>query len=288
MFDINTLNSDMQLAYNELTMPVDTNIKLDSVILSNENQDKIKEFLVEYNQRDKLLEYGLVPMSRLLFYGDSGTGKTYLSKALTNFLGYTMLYVDIANALSEGRVAVSISNIFRLARAIKQCIIFFDEVDSIAWSRDSSNAESGDIRRATNSIFQNIDQMDKSCIFIAATNMLHRLDPAFQRRFDMILEFKIENVNVMSTVRKFTLPQFKILNDVDANGTIVVERCINNTRFSYASVGEIVQRNEKRAILRGKNVIKLSDVYKDIGIRMGTPLNFLIINDATELLEPLS
>ena len=41
-------------------------------------------------------------MNRLLFYGDSGCGKTYLSKALSNYLGFEMLYIDIANAITSG------------------------------------------------------------------------------------------------------------------------------------------------------------------------------------------
>ena len=101
-----------------------------------------------------------------------------------------MLYVDIARSISEGNAAINISNIFKAANKIKNCIVFLDECDSIAWSRDTSLADRGDIRRATNSLFQQLDQMHIDNVFIAATNMLHRLDSAFERRFDLKLEFK--------------------------------------------------------------------------------------------------
>ena len=76
------LPDDFKDVYNRLIMPVDTNITLDSVILSDENKQKIKDFLRELAYRDKLYEYGLEPMNRILMYGASGSGKTYLSKAL--------------------------------------------------------------------------------------------------------------------------------------------------------------------------------------------------------------
>lgn len=50
-------------------MPVDTNITLESVILSDENKRAIQAFLKEIAYRDKLYEYGLEPMNRILMYG---------------------------------------------------------------------------------------------------------------------------------------------------------------------------------------------------------------------------
>lgn len=112
--------------YKHLFMEVDNNIDINSVLLSDENKLKIKEFLREYGSKDRLASYGLKPMNRILMYGDSGTGKTFLTKALSNYMKYTMLYVDIAKSLSEDTVAQNISDIFVCANALKNCIIFFD------------------------------------------------------------------------------------------------------------------------------------------------------------------
>ncbi len=70
--------------YSHLIMAVNTNISIDSVILSNDNKEQLKQFLEEYKFKDQLVKYGLKPVNRLLFYGASGTGKTYLTKALSN------------------------------------------------------------------------------------------------------------------------------------------------------------------------------------------------------------
>lgn len=257
--------------YKHLFMPVDTNIDINSVLLSDENKLKIVEFLKEYNAKDKLAKYGLKPMNRLLMYGDSGTGKTFLTKALSNYMKYTMLYVDIAKSLSEDTVAQNISDIFVCANELKNCIIFFDECDSIAWNRDAKTAEGGTVRRAVNSLFQQLDQIDPSNVFVSATNMLRRLDPAFERRFDLKLEFRKPSGGVDKTVEKFLFDKFTLEKDVKESKLDLMNRKIS---MSYYEIQIITERNMKKAILNnnpikdGKVVVKLSSIFNDLAIHM--------------------
>lgn len=252
------MNSDIS----KLLMKVDTNITLDSVILSDENKRKVQDFLNETKFRDKLLKYKLQPMNRLLFYGDSGCGKTYLSKALSNQLQYTMCYIDIANAISSGSVAENISDIFAYANEKKECIIFLDECDSIAWNRDTDkNSDGGTIRRATNSLFQQMDQMDPSNIIIAATNMLHRLDAAFERRFNMKLEFRRPDEDLDSIFLKFLYDDFKIVKDLDTVTKNVVQKKMCT---SYYEIQGVVERAMKDSVMNDfvdNNKFVISEKY---------------------------
>lgn len=248
--------------YNSLFMQVDTNIKLSSVILSNVNKDKIRQFVLELNNRDRLAKFDLKPMNRLLFYGDSGCGKTFLGKALSNHLNYKMLYVDIARALSQGNVAMNISNVFEIAHSGPNYEIFLDECDSIAWNRDAKNAEGGEIRRATNSLFQHMDQMRSDTIVICATNMLHRLDPAFERRFNMKLEFKRPEEQVKEIIKKFLKPKFELIEDKQDP---ITER---RAKMSYYELEDVANRVMKQAVLNNTTKIKMSDVYIDVARQM--------------------
>jgi len=263
--------------YGSLFMSVDTNIDINSVILSGENKLKIKEFLREYNSRSELREYGLKPMNRLLMYGDSGTGKTYLTKALSNYMKYTMLYVDIAKSLSEDTVAQNISDIFECANNLKDCIVFFDECDSIAWNRDAKTAEGGTVRRAVNSLFQQLDQFDSSNVFVAATNMLRRLDPAFERRFDMKLEFRKASGGLVGIIKKFMFDKFILSEDVESSQLALMERRVS---LSYYEIQIIVERNMKKAILNknpkihDKVAVRLSDVFDDLAVHMQIKTRF--------------
>ena len=248
----------------ELLMKVDTNISFKSVILSKENKEKYAQFMTEQKFVDKFEKYGLHPINRLLLYGDSGCGKTYSSKALSNELGYKMLYVDIGKALQQGNISENISIVFEYANKHKRCMIFFDECDSLAWSRDSKNAESGDIRRALNGLFQQLDQMDPSNIFVACTNLLPRLDPAFERRFDMKMEFRRPETSMKELMKKFLFKDFELVDDVDPNDAGIIDRRV---QISYYEVQIIVERNMKKAIMNNTLKVKTSDVYKDIAIQ---------------------
>ncbi len=271
---------EYQELWDELIMDVDTNISFDSVILSEENTSKYKAFIKEQQYRDTLYEYGLEPMNRLLLYGASGTGKTFSLKALSNLLDYTMIYVDIAKALTDGNVAKNISNIFKLGNYIAEhfdgAVIFLDECDAVAWNRDGGG-DGGVLRRATNSIFQGLDQMNHHAVFAAATNMLHRLDPAFERRFNLKMMFTRPDLDMDEAIKHFIFPKFIINDDVDETvREIVKRRAKQYAKLSYYEIEELVKRAMKRAILNDTSIVNTSDIYNDLAeamnfkIKMGT------------------
>ena len=262
-----------QEIYDELIMPVDTNIQLSSVILSDINRARISDFVLEMKNHEKLERFGLKPMNRLLFYGASGCGKTFLGKALCNHLGYKMLYVDIARALSQGNVAMNLTNVFKIANSGGNYMVFLDECDSIAWNRDAKDAEGGNVRRATNSLFQQMDQMKPNVIVVCATNMLHRLDPAFERRFNMKMEFKRPEMEVKEVIKKFLKPEFQLIYDREDP---ITER---RTKMSYYELEDVTYRMMKKAVLNNTVKIKMSDVYKDIARQMNVKTSLNTVED---------
>ena len=268
-------------------MKVDTDIKLESVILSDENKAKVKLFLNEIENRDKLLKYGLTPLNRLLFYGASGTGKTYLAKAIANRLNYKMLYVDIAKALSDDSVAQNMAEIFEEAEETQNCIIFLDECDSITLSRYSSDyGDSSQVRRATNSLFQQLDKFSPNNLFIAATNLLFKIDPAFERRMQIKLEFKRPELNIKDAIQHFIFPSFEIIDDVDkTTEEIISRRASQYAKLSYYEIQGLVERAMKRAVLNDTNKVSTADIYKDLATAMRVKINFKTQDDPPEIFE---
>ena len=276
----NDLPEDYREIWDRLLMPVDTNISFDDVILSQENTDKYKAFIKEQQYRDKLYEYGLEPMNRLLLYGASGTGKTFSLKALSNLLGYTMLYVDISKSLTDGNVAANISDIFKLGNYIGNCIIFFDECDAIAWNRDAANTDGGVVRNATDSVFQNLDQMNHSNVFAAATNLLHKLDPAFERRFNLKMMFTRPDLDMDECIKHFMYPKFILNDDVREDAReLIKKRARQNTKLSYYEIEEIVKRGMKRAVLNDTVEVKTSDIYRDLAVSINYKMKFDTASD---------
>lgn len=268
------LPDELKEIWDSCIMNVDTNISFDSVILSDENKQKYQQLIREQQYREKLVNYNLKPCNRLLLYGASGTGKTFSLKALSNLLDVTMIYIDIAKSLSENTVSRNISDIFKLGNYIADKydggILFLDECDAVAWNRDASNnADSGTIRRATNSIFQALDQMDYRLIFASATNMLHRLDPAFERRFDIKMMFTRPNSDIDSDIKHFLYPKFALNDDVEpTKREIIKRRAKSNVKLSYYEIENLVNTAMKRAVLRDSNIVNTSEIYDDLAMHM--------------------
>lgn len=260
------LPEDYKEIWDSMLMDVNTSINFDQVILSDENREKYANFLREQEKKDLLVKYGFYPVNRLLLYGASGTGKTFSLKALANKLGYVMIYVDIAEALSQGNVAQNIHKIFELSHYLGECLVFFDECDSIAWNRDTGTPESGAARRATNAIFQCLDQMDYRCVFASATNMLNRLDLAFERRFDYKLQFFTPKLDIEECIAHFNRRRFEIDDNVDpAKADIVQRRMEQSPKASYYGIEVAVEGAMKQSLLdSGQAILHTADVYDRI------------------------
>ena len=250
--------------YSRLIMEVDTDISLDSVILSDENKEKVQKLITETKYKDKFLKYGFKPVNRMLNYGASGTGKTFLTKALANYFGYEMLYIDIAKALSTGTAAQALEEIFDLGNAIGKAVIFLDECDAIARRRDMKEAnEDPSVRRANNALFQLLDQMNPNCLFVSATNLVNELDAAFYRRFNLKLEFFRPSLDsIDETINKFKKDDFTIIGDMDKRiKEILLWHARNYTSLSYFEIQDWVERAEKNAIISDTLDVSESEIY---------------------------
>lgn len=245
---------------------------LSSVILSDANTDKVKIITEEYSKKEELIRYGLSPCNRILMYGDSGTGKTYLSGALAKELGMKLLYLNIASAVSDTRSAAKrLQDIFEYANENGNMVIFLDECDSVAWNRESLDSEGGDVRRITNTILQQIDNMSERIIVIAATNMLNKLDAAFSRRFNMKMEFRKPKIQsreeFISIAKRFEGNTDGITIDysMDRNEfTVVRDRGFP----SYYDIKEYILLEKKRAVM-GNRLIEYGRILESIGKGIG-------------------
>lgn len=260
-----SLSDEMREVYDKYCLNDNlSGLKISNVILSEMNKDLLSEFLKENKYKMDFIKYDLQPINRLLFYGDSGTGKTYLTKCMAAELEYTLLAIDIANALSTGNAPIAIEQVFKLANDIGRCIIFLDECDAIARDRTSNKLnEDANVRRANNALFQQLDRMDTECIFISATNLYDELDKAFVRRFNMKFKFEKPRIaDVSSTIRKFLHKDFSIMEDADEN----IKQILNDygrkyLSLSYDAIRVWVERSMKNAIVEGRDYISEKDIY---------------------------
>ncbi len=260
-----SLEPELQDAYVRYCLSDDlADLKITDVILSEENQQKLDEFLVETTNKEKFMRYGFKPVNRMLNYGASGTGKTFITKCLAAHLNYELLAIDIGKALSEGNAASALGEIFKLGNKIGKAIIFLDECDAISRDRsDKSTSRSESVRMANNAIFQLLDRMNPMCIFIAATNLVNELDPAFVRRFDVKMQFMRPPLDdLKATIEKFKHPAFSIKEDMPEDiKNIILWHARDYVQLSYDEIQTWVERAEKKAIIRDEEIISEREIY---------------------------
>src|SRR3989449_1469947 len=134
-----------------------------------------------------------VPPKGLLLYGPPGTGKTLLAKAAANESEANFISVKGPEVLNKfvGESEKAVREIFRKARQASPCIIFFDEIDSVAPVRGSSMGDSNVTERVISQFLTEMDGLEelRNVVIIAATNRPDIVDPALLRpgRFDRML-----------------------------------------------------------------------------------------------------
>jgi transitional endoplasmic reticulum ATPase len=128
----------------------------------------------------------------LLMHGPSGTGKTLLAKAVATESEANFISVRGPELLSKwvGESERGIREIFRRARQAAPCVVFFDEIDSIAPTR-GMGGDSMVTERVVSQLLTELDgiQALSGVVVLAATNRADMIDPALLRpgRFDKIV-----------------------------------------------------------------------------------------------------
>jgi transitional endoplasmic reticulum ATPase len=128
----------------------------------------------------------------ILMHGPSGTGKTMLAKAVATESEANFISVKGPELLSKwiGESERGVREIFRRARQAAPCVVFFDEVDSIAPIRGMEGVNAG-TERMVSQLLTEMDGIQElnGVVVIAATNRLDMIDTALLRpgRFDKIV-----------------------------------------------------------------------------------------------------
>jgi len=141
---------------------------------------------------DSFKRLGIRPSRGILLYGPPGTGKTLLAKAVAKESEANFIQVKGPSLLSMwvGESEKGVRKIFERARQVAPCIVFFDEIDSLA-GRRGVEAGTKVTERVLNQLLAEMDGLEdlNDVLIIGATNRPDMLDPALLRpgRFDKIL-----------------------------------------------------------------------------------------------------
>jgi transitional endoplasmic reticulum ATPase len=199
---------------------------------------------------EKFEKFGMAPSKGVLFYGPPGCGKTLLAKAIANECQANFISVKGPELLTMwfGESEANVREIFDKARQSAPCVLFFDELDSIANQRGSSSGDAGGAAdRVLNQLLTEMDGMGskKTVFIIGATNRPDIIDSALMRpgRLDQLIYIPLPDEKSRLSIFKANLRKSPLAPDVDVE---TLARFTNG--FSGADITEICQRACKFAI----------------------------------------
>lgn len=166
-------------------------------------------------------EVGIKPPKGVILYGEPGTGKTLLAKAVANKTSATFLRVVgselIQKYLGDGPKLVR--ELFRVAEENAPSIIFIDEIDAIGTKRfDSSSGGEREIQRTMLELLNQLDGFDSrgDVKVLMATNRIDSLDPALIRpgRIDRKIEFPLPDTKTKRKIFEIHTSKMSLSEDV--------------------------------------------------------------------------
>jgi len=173
------------------------------------------EWPLKYPESFKRL--GVKPPKGILLYGAPGTGKTLLAKAVATESQANFILVKGPELLSKwvGESEKAVREVFKKARQVSPCIIFFDEIDSLAPKR-GMNSDSNVSERVVNQLLTEIDGLEEmhDVVIIAATNRPDIVDTALLRpgRFDRLILTPIPDEKTRLMIFKVHTKGMPIMN----------------------------------------------------------------------------
>jgi len=239
---------------------------LEEVILNEDAKTLIHQFIEEWNNIDRLTEFGVRPANKLLFFGPPGTGKTKLAYAIASSLNIPLILIRLDEVISSylGKTGKNIREIFDLAGKEKS-LIFLDEIDTLAKHRDDET-ELGELKRVVTVLLQNIDSFPEESILIGATNHENLLDNAIWRRFPVKVNFNLPNNNSRLKLFELYLHPFKL--DVDINLLAKTTK-----GFSGSMINDACEMMKKYTIMSHSTKLNVINAFKGILYILGSRNN---------------
>ena len=226
--------------------------------------------LAPVNHREQFDSLGLPQSSGVLLVGPPGCGKTLVAKAIANEAGINFISVKGPELLNMyvGESERAVRSVFLRAKNSRPCVIFFDEVDSLAPKRSSGSSDGGSSSRVVNQLLTELDGVEgrEGVWIMAATNRPDILDPAVLRpgRLDKILYVGFpaaqDRVEILRAITKDgSRPRLGPGVSLDQLGSDA--RCEG---FSGADVGNLVRQASMLAL---RDVLRGGDKSADIEVQ---------------------
>lgn len=172
---------------------------------------------------ERYREYDLGVTNGILFHGPPGCGKTYIAGALAGELDHNFIELSPADLTSKwvGEAAENVQDVFAVARANQPCLVFLDEIDAVAASRDNDMTNSE--QQMVNQLLTELQAIDgEDVVVLGATNFLEDVDDAILRsgRFDERIEVPPPDADARAEILRVHLAGRPAVEEIHLSRTV--------------------------------------------------------------------
>jgi transitional endoplasmic reticulum ATPase len=198
------------------------NVKWEQIGGLDDAKRELKEAVeLPLKRPEAFTRVGIRPARGILLYGPPGTGKTLLAKAVATESEANFIAIRGPELISKwvGESEKGVREVFRKARTAAPCIVFLDEIDSIAPSRGGEDGGAHVMERVVNTLLAEMDGLQdlSDVVVIGATNQPHLLDPALLRpgRFDKLVQVPAPDEASRLLILQVHTKKMPLTKDVD-------------------------------------------------------------------------
>ncbi|MBN3041210.1 MAG: AAA family ATPase [Candidatus Omnitrophica bacterium] len=257
-----------QMTYKKVK-ETEVNVHWGDVVGMDLIKKEVWEVISLLKDRSKIKKIGGKVIKGVLMIGPPGTGKTYLAKAIATETGLPFL-AEVGSefvGILVGQGAMSIKKLFKKARVLAEihggCIVFIDEIDSIALPRvTSAGISAREGHNATiNQLLAEMDgvrQAEDNIVVIGATNVSEdALDPALMRagRFDRKIYFDYPNLNDRKELLNYYLKKIRYDHSISIN-TLAVKTVM----LSPADIANMIREATLVSMRSRREIVTMRDI----------------------------
>jgi len=199
-----------------------------------------RRIILPLTEEDLSRKHGVIPPKTIIFFGPPGTGKTHFVKAIAGILSWWYIEIMPSVLMMEGveKVGANLRNIMEKARNLQEAVIFIDEFEELAGSRDTASRVDKSI---TNEFLKQVPLLKSQpnrVLLVCATNYIRQLDAALLRpgRFDCIIPVGSLNHDERQTILSHYLSRLNA-------GEVDMDWLVSSTnRFTPADIEYLFQQ----------------------------------------------
>lgn len=150
-----------------------------------------QKIILPLTEKSLSQKHGVVPPKTIIFFGPPGTGKTHFVKAMAGVLSWWYIEIAPSMLMADGveKIGANLRGVMEKARNLDEAVIFIDEFEELAGSRDEGSRVDKSI---TNEFLKQVPLLKNNpnrILLVCATNYIRKLDAALLRpgRFDCII-----------------------------------------------------------------------------------------------------